>query len=410
MSNTPPPLSKKNQETVSAMQQAIEVMLATARTELQTQKKEHDDYIQSTEQSLQTNKDAMITEIEKWLSQQQTAMVGEIEKDHATKLTDFTTEVTKVVGDFKATYETALKKVDDTYRAGATYTKIAAFETTLVGLKNDTQNELKGFQKKWGEEHSKLHERWQTDCAANEADYKSKVKEFENTIATFSSELEANIDKKTTEMAKHLTILNEAAGKANDQVTKALDGATQFGLANAFGTKHKALQPSYWIWGGVAVLAFISLGLVGFAFYNDEEELTLVRLVSRVMVTLPLGGLVWFTIMQFGKISDIQTKYAFKEAMSNAFLGYKKEAGEADEKFIHTLLEDTLKVVTEDPMEAFYKNKHHSTPTHEMVSIMKEINKMLKRFPSADVPGIVSLVVNQLSKGVEAPSQDDDEE
>ena len=96
----------------------------------------------------------------------------------------------------------------------------------------------------------------------------------------------------------------------------------------------------------------------------------------RLPLLFPPIWLGWFFARSYGHANRLQEKYAYKEAMSRAFQGYRKQMEEVntDSELAKSLSELTLTVLAENPSDIFERNCWDETPFHSLIGMI------IKRF------------------------------
>ena len=176
-----------------------------------------------------------------------------------------------------------------------------------------------------------------------------------------------------------LTTLNDLIEEANcikETLHELLPGSTSAGLASAFHSKSKELKRTKkWLMGGF-VISIITLSIAAYyAFYHpisSSSTGSLNNFMQRCLILFAPIWLGWFFARSYGHANRLQEKYDYKEAMSKAFQGYKKQMEEVntDSELAKNLSELTLAILAENPSEVFERNCWDETPFHSMISIL----------------------------------------
>ena len=94
--------------------------------------------------------------------------------------------------------------------------------------------------------------------------------------------------------------------------------------------------------------------------------------MQRCLILFAPVWLGWFFARSYGHASRLQEKYEYKEAMSKAFQGYRKQMEEVDtnSELAKSLSELTLTVLAENPSDVFERNCWDETPFHSLASMI----------------------------------------
>jgi hypothetical protein len=185
---------------------------------------------------------------------------------------------------------------------------------------------------------------------------------------------------KLSEAQEKLAEIQTKTEKQQQLIEALLPKATDAGVSHAFGTRARGLTITKWIWGGVF---FVSVaGLVGLACWllsshgQATGEQLWQHVVYRIPLAAPLVWLGWFSAIQYGNSIRLQEDYAFKEATSKAFVGYRDyfeniahASGEGDATdLVATLAKATIEITSKDPLRVLGKSDHDASPTRGLFS------------------------------------------
>jgi hypothetical protein len=153
-----------------------------------------------------------------------------------------------------------------------------------------------------------------------------------------------------------------------------LPRATSAGLASAFNRYKKRYEKAQYLWGFGFVLSIVSL--CGFGFYvesglpkSQSASEIWIFLAHRIPLAAPLIWLGWFCAIQYGNIIRLMEDYAFKEATSMAFAGYRDHmehlttvTDEGAEKAIDKLTSRTVEILSAEPLRLLQKQHLDVSP------------------------------------------------
>lgn len=234
----------------------------------------------------------------------------------------------------------------------------------------------------------------------------SKSTESQTLVATL---VEVTETSKTTHARVQvyegqLKALETQCQELHRKIEALLPGATSAGLASAFRDQRDRFDRPQVAWLIVFILAIVLL--IGAGAYRlpglAEGELVtwdsiLRHLVNRVPLIAPLVWLALFAGRNYTMALRLQEDYAYKEAISTSFEGYRREMGgipAASEQSspLITLSENVLATLSQRPGR-LYEGKHEDlTPLTPLKDLIKDtkIMEVLRRLaksggqPSAD--------------------------
>ncbi len=154
------------------------------------------------------------------------------------------------------------------------------------------------------------------------------------------------------------------------------------GLAAAFAARGGNLETTKWVWMGAFVVSLLLLA--GFAVYLSTlkpppgEYWSFV--LYRITLAAPLVWLTWFAAIQYGNTVRVQEDYAFKEATSKAFQGYRdhmqhlasiddEQAGSA----MSLMAQRTIEILAREPLRIFGRTHHDASPAAVAASMIDRV-------------------------------------
>lgn len=147
-----------------------------------------------------------------------------------------------------------------------------------------------------------------------------------------TTERSETVEAKVTEYEAKIASYHEEIAAHKTTIESLLPGATSAGLASAFLDQQQRFEwpIKFWLWGFlVAVCGLIVFGLVdawGILSQQDVPWDALGRhAVRRVFVAGPLIWLGWFSGKRYTMALRLQEDYAYKQAISTAFEGYRTQ-------------------------------------------------------------------------------------
>jgi len=203
----------------------------------------------------------------------------------------------------------------------------------------------------------------------HEKSIRTLVDEFTN----LNAELVAN--KKTQ---ADLFVEFESYRKKIDDL---LGDANRTGMAASFTNRRKWLIAPLFGWLFIFGCSIAGLWYMGVTYIapilNSSSPISLEQLPLRLALTAPFIWLGWFSARQYGFTARLREDYAYKEASSKSFEGYKREVGATDTEMLQKLLEQAIKNLGDNPIRIYEGRNNHGSPIHELfVNIMKDEKAM----------------------------------
>jgi hypothetical protein len=178
-------------------------------------------------------------------------------------------------------------------------------------------------------------------------------------------------------------IIEKIQAKSEEQqqvIDSVLPKGASAGLAAAFASRGAQLQPSKNIWMAVFILSILALAT--FSLYlvshapNDPNNFWQ-SILYKIPLAAPFIWLGWFSAIQYGNIVRVQEDYAFKEATSKAFAGYRDHMEhiasvelEGAMSAMNLLAAKTIEILAHEPLRIFNKTERDATPTHGILSLL----------------------------------------
>lgn len=226
-----------------------------------------------------------------------------------------------------------------------------------------------------------------TDGAAV-ADTKSKATDLLQSMEAVTLSANKTFDS-VTSYELRLRELQDEFSAVRKQIEGLLPGATSAGLASAFQDQKARFVRPQLIWLATFLVAIGLLAVVG-AYHlqtvNDAAKLSaqgltwdlvLRHFTNRLLLVVPLVWLALVAGRNYSTAMRVQEDYAFKEAVSRSFEGYKKEMAalniEGDVSPLLRLCEGVLNTLAERPGR-LYDGKHDDvTPMTATAKAAKDI-------------------------------------
>ncbi len=187
----------------------------------------------------------------------------------------------------------------------------------INGVLNQQNSNLKN-QKIKSDELDKIFEVLAERFKDFETTIQEKIKTFESQITSFNNHL-GFVEEKKVFFEERNTYLNELIGREV--------GASLF---ETFKQRKIELEKpvSKWLWIVIfmAALTFIAIIIIftnGFGYFGvNESEISVIRLITNSIKTLPFFFLLFYSISQYNKERSFQEEYAFKSAVALTIKAY----------------------------------------------------------------------------------------
>jgi hypothetical protein len=243
-----------------------------------------------------------------------------------------------------------------------------------------------------------------TDIKKAVTQSKAEIIELLAQAKTAESNLAGTIERlvKSDEIARsHEARVEKLTNDANElkaRVEGLLPGATSAGLASSFNAqKTRFSRPQLW-WigtfaGCILLLFLVALPSFYSAVWGDPTkhtwEMILRGLVMRLPIVIPLIWLAIYAGRNYMLSIRLEEDYAYKEAISRAFEGYKREMGGiplgdgANKTPLNTLCENVLKALSERPGRIYDGKVQDVTPLAEILAIARDTSDEIRNKPAA---------------------------
>lgn len=221
-----------------------------------------------------------------------------------------------------------------------------------------------------------------TVIAETHAESQKHLTSIKNSVET-TSEIQNNIN----DYYKTLSEFHKAYTDLHSKIEGLLPNATSAGLASAFRNQKDRFKWPQKIWLGTFITAIFLLlaagsqGILGFLSSGtlDTWDSILRHIISRLPIIAPLVWLAIYAGRNYTLALRLQEEYAFKEAVSTAFEGYKRQmaeisgTGENALSPIVTLCENVLQALAQRPGRIYEGVHNDVTP---LTPIMNAIDKL----------------------------------
>lgn len=218
------------------------------------------------------------------------------------------------------------------------------------------------------------------------------IKESESTIHENEKSAQALVAKnqalqaKIEEQKAALEALTQKAKEQHNLIDELLPSATSAGLARAFQIQRTRFGNSQAGWAAAFFASLVTLIVfswqikLGIPEGSSSEVWT--YLLFRMPLAAPLVWLGWFSAIQYGNVLRLKEDYAFKEATSMAFAGYRDhmehlhavddaQAGNA----LNQLALTTIAILGNDPLRLLQAQTTDASPWEKSANLLKSKSK-----------------------------------
>jgi len=239
----------------------------------------------------------------------------------------------------------------------------------------------------------------QTDSKAV-ADGKARASELVTQMESVTETSKAARDR-VDQYETTLKLLQDEYNRVREQIEALLPGSTSAGLASAFQDQKKRFDnpQSVWLWTFiVSIVALVGVGIWHLVAVNEAVkaaaagssltwDLVLRHLANRLVLVVPLLWIALVASRNYSNALRLQEDYAFKEAISRSFEGYRTQmtslAMLTDHKPLVQLCENVLRTLSERPGR-LYEGKHDdvtplSTVTKSIGDLTKQVKELVSR-------------------------------
>jgi len=220
----------------------------------------------------------------------------------------------------------------------------------------------------------------------NEVNARSLISSI-NEIVAKVKETQQKVSQYETELAR----LTESHQALHVKIEGLLPNATSAGLASAFRNQKARFskpQRNWLITFVVAICLLLAAGLVGLpGFWPNSGAETWDAIFRHFVTRLPLvAPLVWLAIYagrHYMLALRVEEEYAFKEAVSTAFEGYKREmagistVGDSTHPPLVTLCENVLRALAQRPGRIYEGRQDDITPLPPVAKVIGDVTQTI---------------------------------
>ena len=294
----------------------------------------------------------------------------------ATKVKEVEANEKKIV-DAKSTVDGIVTKLNE---AKAAADNVLEKLTTASGTATPQAQEIANLKAKASSEFSEIaaiREKMaelQTELANLKTAYDEHLVKARN---EFSETNSTNAEKLSSLYEENETKLNELSTKINDL----LPGATSVALATAFDERKQAVEKYKWVWAVLSAVAIVGFGcwFLSKPTHPDAPSSLPIRLVI-------IAGLVMveeFARRNFNVATRLAESYAYKEAISKSYLGFKKEMTDinmpekepgADTPCVSVLVKTFLDKLGDEPGKKVFDKERRALGVIQAITQMNSVD------------------------------------
>ncbi len=216
-------------------------------------------------------------------------------------------------------------------------------------------------------------------------DSAKEVNELHSTVAALLERTqEAN-----EQLAEREADLQRVIEKAKEQeklISDLLPKGASAGLASAFAGRVGQLEKAKWIWVSLFVVSMGGLFFLGLRIIDLYSSGAATAagatsfwelLLRRLPLAAPMVWLGWFSAVQYGNSLRVQEDYAFKEATSKAFAGYRDHMehlanvnlAEGNTAML-LMAQRTIDILAHEPLRIFQGIENDAAPTEGILAAL----------------------------------------
>lgn len=119
--------------------------------------------------------------------------------------------------------------------------------------------------------------------------------------------------------------------KLEDYINKLLPGATSLSLSSAFESRKTAVEKNKWWWATLLIVSALSIVCFGmWSLHTISTTQTLSAVPIRIVIIAGLVIIEEFARRNYNVSSRLAEAYAYKEAIAQSYVGFKKELVDID--------------------------------------------------------------------------------
>jgi len=171
--------------------------------------------------------------------------------------------------------------------------------------------------------------------------------------------------------------LQQESTRQSELIDALLPKGATAGLAASFAARVRSLELAKWMWMGGFVISICGLVWIGQQVFRapiPDGSTLLAEFGKRLPLLGPMIWLGWFSAIQYGNVLRLQEDYAFKEATSKAFAGYRDyletmQSVELPEghSALSLLAASTIEILAREPLRILNKSDQDVSPAQAIL-------------------------------------------
>lgn len=297
----------------------------------------------------------------------------------ATKIKEIEANEKKIV-DAKSTVDGIVTKLNE---AKVAADNVLEKITTASGTAIPQAQEIANLKAKASSEFSEIAatrekmSELQTELANLKTAYDELLIKAKN---AFSETNSTHTERFASLYEENETKLNELSTKINDL----LPGATSVALATAFDERKQAVEKYKWVWAVLLILSAVAI--VGFGCWFLSKPTPPDAPSSLPIRFVIIAGLVMveeFARRNFNVATRLAESYAYKEAISKSYLGFKKEMtdinmpekeSDADTPCVSVLVKTFLDKLGDEPGKKVFDKERRALGVIQAITQMNSVD------------------------------------
>lgn len=236
-----------------------------------------------------------------------------------------------------------------------------------------------------------------TDAAATLQSVKTDVADWKANSQVALSDFSTNTKAQLDQISKEIDV--------NTKKAEGLLGlTTSASLATAFRNKKKEMVNTAWFWNITFIASLVAMASLAIFYHDKQIDDAIIRygylisLLLKLPFLAPLFWLAYFAQGRSGLYSRLADDYGYKESISIAFEGYKKQIWEMvaadktknpDPKEV--LVTHTLNAINNDPERIHGVYKPPKVPLQEIIeNSFKSDSAKPESFKTVEIPELGS--------------------
>lgn len=295
--------------------------------------------------------------------------------DEPTALADFTAELAQALSLLRTAQAELAAKVERLESVADLANTIEAIHTEASQLKVDIESNFTAIE---------LDKTAATEAVTEARSFAAEIEQLRTEAAQAVAESE-RIHQKLNSVALEAENVKGKCEEHEKLIASVIPRGASAGLAAAFASRVGQLNSTKFGW----MLTFITavLILAAFAYHlstlEPPKDAYLSFILYRMSLAAPFIWLAWFSAIQYGNTVRVQEDYAFKEATSKAFQGYRDHMDhlasindDEAESAMRLMAQRTIEILAREPLRIFGRTDHDASPASAATNIIDRFRKV----------------------------------